>query len=73
MKKNEKNLLLLILLIVVAVLIWYMVMNVYKPVEELPPVDIETPVVDQPIKVNNTLETTVSVVAPDENGGPTTE
>lgn len=73
MKKNEKNLILLVLLIVVAILIWYMVMDAYKSVDKLPPVDIETPVVEQPIKVNNVLETTVSVVAPDENGGPTTE
>ncbi len=73
MDKNKKNLLLLLLLIVVAVLVWYVVVKLYEPVKDLPDVDVESPVVDEPIKVNNVLETTVSVVPPDENGGPTAE
>ncbi|MBU1017776.1 hypothetical protein KKA33_01980 [Patescibacteria group bacterium] len=73
MKKNEKNLLLFVLLIVVVIAIWYVVMNKYKTVDQLPPVDIESPVVEQPIRVKNVLETTVSVVSPDTNGDPSAE
>lgn len=66
MKQNEKNLLILVLIAVAALLIWFFVFNTYESVDDLPNVDIATPVVDQPIKINNVLETTVSVVNPNE-------
>ena len=66
MKQNEKNLLILLLIAVAALLIWFFVFNSYEPVDNLPNVDIATPVVEQPIKINNVLETTVSVVNPNE-------
>lgn len=66
MKQNEKNLLVLLLIAVAALLIWFFVFNTYEPVDNLPNVDIATPVVEQPIKINNVLETTVSVVNPNE-------
>ena len=66
MKQNEKSLLVLVLIAVAALLIWFFVFNTYEPVDNLPDVDLATPVVDQPIKINNILETTVSVVNPNE-------
>ncbi len=66
MNKNEKGLLTLLLIIVAVVLIWFFVLDKYQTVDELPDVDLATPVVEQPIKINNALETTVSVVNPDE-------
>ena len=66
MNKNEKGLLTLLLIIVAAVLIWFFVLNKYQDVDNLPDVNLATPVVEQPIKINNVLETTVSVVNPDE-------
>lgn len=64
MNKNEKGLLTLLLIIVAVLLIWFFVLNKYKSVNDLPDVDLATPVVEQPIKINNVLETTVSVVDP---------
>lgn len=66
MKQNEKKLLVLLLIAVAALLIWFFVFNTYEPVDNLPDVDLATPVVEQPIKINNVLETTVSVVNPSE-------
>ncbi len=66
MNKNEKGLLTLLLIIVAVVLIWFFVLNKYQDVDNLPDVNLATPVVEQPIKINNVLETTVSVVNPDE-------
>ena len=66
MKTREKRMLILLLVVIVLLAVWVWVFDKYPKVEELPPTDLSTPRVEEPIKINNVIKTTVSVVEPDE-------
>ncbi len=64
MKTGRKRLLILLLVVIVLLAVW--IFDKYQRAEDLPPTGLSASGAEEPIKVNNVINTTVSVVESEE-------